>query len=168
MPLLLCLLRALFSVIAVDRFGAVVFPLRSPLISSKLCPLFILATWIVAIAINSPEFFVHKLVEYPRKLVCELHWNEVFGESLSFETDYLLFVIVIFILIPLVLVAILYIIIYLKGALSPYFKLFFDSFYFERNLTKIVSQGIINRKLKYNTENKQGRLRLRKIEMDYE
>ena len=30
--------------IAVDRFGAVVFPLRSPLISSKLCPFFILAT----------------------------------------------------------------------------------------------------------------------------
>ena len=33
--------------IAVDRFGAVVFPLRSPLIRSKLCPFFILATWIV-------------------------------------------------------------------------------------------------------------------------
>ena len=30
--------------IAVDRFGAVVFPLRSPLITSKLCPFFILAT----------------------------------------------------------------------------------------------------------------------------
>ena len=30
--------------IAVDRFGAVVFPLRSPLIRSKLCPFFILAT----------------------------------------------------------------------------------------------------------------------------
>ena len=35
--------------IAVDRFGAVVFPLRSPLIRSKLCPFFILATWIVAV-----------------------------------------------------------------------------------------------------------------------
>ena len=33
--------------IAVDRFGAVAFPLRSPLIRSKLCPCFILATWIV-------------------------------------------------------------------------------------------------------------------------
>ena len=43
--------------IAVDRFGAVVFPLRSPLISSKLCPFFILATWIVAMAVNSLELF---------------------------------------------------------------------------------------------------------------
>jgi len=50
--------------ITADRFGAVVFPLRSPLITSKLCPFFILATWIVAIAINSPKLLVRKLVEY--------------------------------------------------------------------------------------------------------
>lgn len=31
--------------VAVDRFGAVVFPLRPTFISSKLCPLFILATF---------------------------------------------------------------------------------------------------------------------------
>ena len=36
--------------IAVDRFGAVVFPLRPPIISSKLCPFLILATWVVAMA----------------------------------------------------------------------------------------------------------------------
>ena len=35
------------------------------LISSKLCLFFILATWIVAIAVNSPQLFVKKLVEYP-------------------------------------------------------------------------------------------------------
>ena len=99
--------------IAVDRFGAVVFPLRSPLISSKLCPFFILATWIVAIAVNSTELFVSKLVEYAEKLVCERHWNEAFGESSSFE-NYLMSYIVVFNFIPLGLIAILYIIIYLK------------------------------------------------------
>ena len=51
--------------IAVDRFGAVVFPLRSPLIRSKLCPCFILATWIVAVAFNLPYLFTFKLVEHP-------------------------------------------------------------------------------------------------------
>ena len=48
--------------IAVDRFGTMVFPLRSPLIRSKLCPFFILATWIVAIAVNSPYLFTFELV----------------------------------------------------------------------------------------------------------
>ena len=41
--------------IAVDRFGAVVFPLRSPLIRSKLCPFFIFATWMFSIVFISPR-----------------------------------------------------------------------------------------------------------------
>ena len=48
--------------IAVDRFGAVVFPLRSPLISSKVSPFFILATWIVVMAVNSPDLFASTLL----------------------------------------------------------------------------------------------------------
>ena len=100
--------------IAVDRFGAVVFPLRSPpLISSKRCPFFILATWIIAMAVHSPKLFALKLVEYPVRLVCTLRWKEVFGESSSSE-NYFLPLLIISLLIPLVLIAILYIIIYIK------------------------------------------------------
>ena len=101
------------ALIAVDRFGAVLCPLRSPLISSKLCPFFILATWIVAMAVNSPELFAFKLAEYLGKLVCERHWNEVFGELSSIE-HYLLSYIVVFTFIPLGMITILYTIIYLK------------------------------------------------------
>jgi len=45
---------------------------------------------------------------------------------------------------------------------------FLIPFYFEGNLAKIVTQGIITTKLNCNTENKEGRLRVRKTEMDYE
>ncbi|KAL9968148.1 hypothetical protein ACROYT_G026485 [Oculina patagonica] len=99
--------------IAVDRLGAVVFPLRSPLISSKLCPFFILATWIVAMAIWSPYLFANKLVEYPEGLMCVVQWNEVFGGSSSYA-DYMLAIFVVFLYTPLVLIAILYTIIYTK------------------------------------------------------
>ena len=101
--------------IAVDRFGAVVFPLRrSPLISSKLYRFFILTTWIIAMAVFSPYLFAFKLVEYPGGLVCDgLRWKEVFGESSTFD-NYFLPILIIFHLIPLVLIAILYIIIYIK------------------------------------------------------
>ena len=99
--------------IAVDRFGAVVFPLRSPLISSKMCPFFILATWIIAMAVFSPFLFAYKLVKYPGGLVCELSWKKTFGESSSYE-HYFVSILIIFNLIPLVLIAILYIIIYIK------------------------------------------------------
>ncbi|XP_078342393.1 substance-K receptor-like [Oculina patagonica] len=99
--------------IAVDRFGAVVFPLRSPLISSKLCPFFILATWIVAMAYFSPNFFRYKLVEYQGGQVCVAQWKEVYGESWSVK-NHLLTTYVVNIFIPLVLIAIIYTIIYIK------------------------------------------------------
>ena len=99
--------------IAVDRFGAVVYPLRSPLISSKLCPFFILATWIVAMAIHSLYLVAFKLVEYPEGLACIIQWNEAFGENSSFK-NYYASLVVVFYFIPLLLIAILYIIILQK------------------------------------------------------
>ena len=99
--------------IAVDRFGAVVFPFRSPVMSTKLCRFFILATWIVAMAIHSPYLFAFKLAEYPGGLLCLQQWNEAFGET-SFRANYFLAVSIVFFLIPLVLIAILYISILFK------------------------------------------------------
>ena len=75
--------------IAVDRFGAVVFPLRSPLIRSKLCPFFILATWMVAVAVNSPSLFANELVESPEGTRCVLEWKKAFGGSSSHASFYL-------------------------------------------------------------------------------
>ena len=97
--------------IAVDRFGAVVFPLRPPLISSRLYRFFILATWIVAMLILSPELVASKLLEYSGGYVCAKRWNEVFGDTSSL---YYLAVFVVAFFIPLALVAILYIFIFLK------------------------------------------------------
>ena len=99
--------------IAVDRFGAVVFPLRSPLIRSKLCPFFILATWIVAVAFNSPDLFAFKLSEYRDRTFCFQEWKTAFGESSSFSSFVLAFYIL-FMYIPVLLLVILYSIIVIK------------------------------------------------------
>jgi len=65
--------------IAVDRFGAVVLPLRRPLIGSKLCSFFILTTWVAASALSSPTFFGYKSVEYTGKFkICEWVWKRTF------------------------------------------------------------------------------------------
>ena len=99
--------------IAVDRFGAVVFPLRSPLISSKRCPFFILATWIVAMAVSSPNLFTHRVSEFQGQMFCLNQWNEVFGESSSVE-NYFLAIYVVFLYIPCMLLIIVYSIIVFK------------------------------------------------------
>jgi len=88
----------------VDRFGAVVYPLRSPLISSYLCRFFILATWIVAIVVSSPGLLVEKVVERPG--------NAAFKKSSSY-VHCIMFCIV-FSFIPFLVIAMLYITISLK------------------------------------------------------
>ena len=99
--------------IAVDRFGAVVFPLRSPLIRSKLCPFFILATWIVAVAFNSPDLFTFELAEYPEGTRCVVEWKKAFGEFSS-SASFLLAFYILFVYIPVLLLVILYSIIVIK------------------------------------------------------
>ena len=56
--------------IAVDRFVAVVFPLRSPVISRKLFPFVITATWIIALAFYSPWLNSAKVDELKKESVC--------------------------------------------------------------------------------------------------
>ena len=99
--------------IAVDRFGAVVFPLRSPLIRSKLCPFFILTTWIVAVAFHSPDLFSYELVENSEGAECDTNWKKAFGESSSFASFLLAFYIL-FTYIPVLSLVILYSIIVIK------------------------------------------------------
>ena len=99
--------------IAVDRFRAVVFPLRSPLISSKLCRYFLLVIWIVAMAVHCPYLIALKVAEYPEGLFCWWQWNDTFGEFLSQQT-YILGLIVVTSYVPLVLISILYFVISLK------------------------------------------------------
>ena len=99
--------------IAVDRFGAVLFPLRSPLISSKLCSFFIFATWIVAMAVFSPELVVFKLVKYQGNRLCQTRWSESFGESLSMA-NFFTAIYIVFFYVPIALFVILYSVILVK------------------------------------------------------
>ena len=99
--------------IAVDRFGAVVFPLRSPLIRSKLCPFFISATWIVAAAFIWPHSFTYQLIEYSGEILCEMRWTKAFGESSS-VADHILAATILFTYIPVMVLVLLYAIIFIK------------------------------------------------------
>ena len=99
--------------ITVDRFGAVVFPLRSPLIRSKLCSFFILATWMFAIVFISKDLLAFERVEYPEGARCVRRWKKVFGESSSFASLLLAYNIL-FTYIPVLLLIILYSIIFIK------------------------------------------------------
>ena len=83
------------------------------LIRSKLCPFFILATWIFAIVFNLPDLLTFELVEHPEGTWCVRRWKRVFGESSSFAS-FLLAYNIVFTYIPVLLLVILYSIIFVK------------------------------------------------------
>ena len=106
--------------IAVDRFGAVVLPLRSPLISSKLCPFFILGTWIVTLPLAWLYVFTWKVTKYQGQLFCRKRWEAAIRDSTLLK-NYFIASYVVFLYIPTILLAILYsiIVIKLKSQLIP-------------------------------------------------
>ena len=87
--------------IAVDRFGTVVFPLRSPLISLNKCRFFILATWIIAMVVRCPILFFFEVLEYPDGLECTPLWSPYFKH-------YTVAMIAVVFYVPLILITILY------------------------------------------------------------
>ena len=89
------------------------FPLRSPLIRSKLCPFFILTTWIVTVAVSSPYLFANKIVECPKGTWCVAKWEKVFRESSSYAS-FILAILLLFTYIPVILLVLLNSIILIK------------------------------------------------------
>ena len=92
------------------------FPLRSPLIRSKLCPFFILTTWIIAVAVSSPYLFAFKFVaEYAdgkvRSYVPGLY--EVMEDSSAYA-NYSSAIIFVFLYVPIALLVIIYSVIVIK------------------------------------------------------
>ena len=96
--------------IAVDRFGAVAFPFRRPLMGSKLCPFFIPTSWVAASALYSPTFFHYKRVKYTGKFQsCEWMWKRSF-----FADNYLRGMPFVLMVIAFALIVILYSLILFK------------------------------------------------------
>ena len=77
--------------IAVDRFGAVVFPLRRPFISSKICSSLILGTWISGVIGLCPSLIAFKLVEQDGKWTCALRFTENFLDEKHLQAFSLIF-----------------------------------------------------------------------------
>ena len=99
--------------ITVDRFAAVVVPLRSPLISRKVCRCLIVGTWILAVPFCWPYLFNFNLVEYQEGKRCMNQWEVIFAEKSSLAI-YLLSAYIFSFYIPFVVLVILYSIILIK------------------------------------------------------
>lgn len=89
--------------IALDRFVAVVFPMKVHLISLKFHVFAISSTWIIAMAINSSDLYTYELVKTKKETSCRYVDNELF----SFMNDSKVHVYVLHVL-PIITLVILY------------------------------------------------------------
>ena len=76
-------------VIAVDRFVAVVLPLRVSLLTSKRCPLCIVSIWIASMLLNIPYLLANILVKFDGKFFCVTNWKEFEGLGDGMSIAYL-------------------------------------------------------------------------------
>ena len=98
--------------IALERFVAVVFPLRAKRITSRLRVALILSTWIISVALHGPYFYIFKIVEYDSESYCIPTWEPVFEEPATGKF-YASFLCVALIIIPFTLLVVIYTIIVL-------------------------------------------------------
>ena len=93
--------------ISMDRFIAVVFPLKAKLISPKARLISIGCTWIIAIAVHAHYFYTFRLVPFENKTHCRQDWRPAFDHRKT-HNRYVTATFITFILIPVCLLAILY------------------------------------------------------------
>ena len=100
-------------VITLDRFVAVVFLLRVPLLTSKRCLFFIVSIWVVSMLVAIPHLLANILVEFDGKFFCLFDWKEGLGDGMSMADFYPIFA-ALFVYFPSALLIILYATIFTK------------------------------------------------------
>ena len=91
--------------ISMDRFVAVVFPLKAKLISPKARLISIGCVWLVAIAVHAPYFYTFRLFHVENKTYCKSDWGP---SETHTKKRYLMANFITFFIIPVCLLVIMY------------------------------------------------------------
>ena len=98
--------------IAVERFIAVVFPMKARNFTPRSRTISVIVTWLVAAILHSPHLYFFKLTTRCDKLYCTKDWEPLLDHQMA-EKIYYTTLPVILVIIPLSLVCILYTFIFL-------------------------------------------------------
>lgn len=94
--------------ISVDRFIAVVFPLKARHVSTKVHLICIGCTWIIAIAVHAHYFYTFRLLPYGNESYeCSLSWEPAFNHTETHKR-YVTAVFITFVLVPICILAVVY------------------------------------------------------------
>ena len=93
--------------ISMDRLAAVVFPLKSKRITSKVRLTCILCSWVIAIAVHSPYFYIMRLFPDGNEYYCQYDWEAAFDHD-DTEKRYITATFLTIIAVPICILIIVY------------------------------------------------------------
>lgn len=93
--------------IAVDRFYNVFYPVKAAVMSLKAAKIAIPFTWLIAVIIHSPYFYIYRIYIYKDEAYCLLNWSPPFDDIRAQKYYFVLLSILLFIL-PFCVIAALY------------------------------------------------------------
>ena len=99
--------------VAFDRFYAIKFPMRKPLITNRVCSVTIVIIWFIAMALYSPIFYTAKLKQFADKLFCTMDWGPEFDNTTA-QSRHFVSIFVLLYAIPLLLIMFAYFAIYIE------------------------------------------------------
>lgn len=108
-----------------DRFLAVVFPLRVTLMNAKRRYFLIALTWIMSIGFFSPYFYAVQLLQLPPfdgEYYCILNWSDNFLRHIEIQRTFSTVVSIYFLVIPFAILTVLYAIILIKTKTPDYIR----------------------------------------------
>lgn len=95
-------------IIALDRYFAVVYPLRKHFLNRRRCLLTMGLTWLLAAFFHSPYFYTFRLFPSGDQLYCRPTWKPAFSDSLKAEERYYFVLFTVLYAAPLLTTCILY------------------------------------------------------------
>ena len=77
-------------IMTADRFHAIVFPMRSALLSTRRCVIAIVVTWLLAFLLYSPNFYIWRLIKWPTTEIefCSVSWEPAFDTKTADKIYY--------------------------------------------------------------------------------
>ncbi|XP_032241382.1 QRFP-like peptide receptor [Nematostella vectensis] len=96
--------------ITLDRFCAVVFPMKRTLITSRVRLVLIVFTWLFSAAFFSPSFYTMRLVGISGldSVYCRMRWSKDRAQHVVIHRAYITATCILFVITPMVLITVMY------------------------------------------------------------
>ena len=93
--------------ITIDRFYSVFYPVKAAVMGLKSVKIALPFTWLIAIGIHSPYFYIYRFHVYNGEIHCLLNWSPLF-DNLKAQKFYFVVLSVLLFILPLSVIACLY------------------------------------------------------------